>query len=52
MKDYIVNYRLKGDKNSQIFETALTANNINDGRKLAKQDLEKEYTLVKIRLSK
>ena len=51
MKEYIVNYRLRGNKNSEVFETSLNANNLSEAKKYAKQDIETEYVIIKVRLA-
>ena len=51
MKEYTVNYREKGNKEGQVFETSVTANNLEEAREYAKQDLDDCYVIVKVRLA-
>ena len=51
MKEYTVNYREKGNKEGQDFETSVTANKLEEAREYAKQDLDDCYVIVKVRLA-
>lgn len=51
MKEYTVNYREKGNKEGQVFETSVTANNTKEAREFARQDLDENYTIIKVHLS-
>lgn len=50
MKEYIVNYREKGNTKGQVFETSVTASNTKEAREFARQDLDDNYTIVKVYL--
>ena len=50
MKEYTVNYREKGNTKGQIFETSVTANNTKEAREFARQDLDENYTIIKVHL--
>lgn len=52
LKEYIVNYRLKGDKNGDIFETYVCAKNRKLAEKYAREDLEKIFTIISIKLNR
>lgn len=51
MREYIINYRERGKKKSQIFETSVTAYNIKQAYAYAREDLDQCYIIIKIRLA-
>ena len=51
MKEYIVNCRERGNKKGQVFETSVTADNIKKAEEYAREDLDKCYVIIKIRLA-
>lgn len=51
-KEYKVNYRRKGMIYNEIFETIVTATSLQQAKLLARQDLSKEYTIIKVSLNK
>ena len=51
MKEYTINYRAKGNKEGQVYETSLTADSIKEARKEARLDLDSTYTIVSVKLS-
>lgn len=52
MKEYIVNYRLKGNKNGDIFETSVWAKNRKLAEKYAREELSKVFTITSIKLNR
>ena len=51
MKEYIVNYKERGNKKGQVFETSVTADNIKQAYEYAREDLDKCYVIVNVRLA-
>ena len=51
LKEYVVKYRDKGNKNGPVFETSVTAYNTNDARRYAREDLFECYTIVSVKLA-
>lgn len=51
MREYIINYRERGKKKSQIFETSVTAKNIKQAYDYAREDLDPSYVIINVRLA-
>lgn len=51
MKEFIINYRIRGNKNGKIYETSLTADNRKEAINAARMDLDEEYVIVRVRLA-
>lgn len=47
-KEFKGYYRKKGNSNNQLFETSVTAENVEQATEYIKSDLEDKYTLVKV----
>jgi len=48
MNEYNGYYRKKGNKNHILFETTVEAANARDAERYIREDLESQYTLVKV----
>ena len=52
MKEYTVLYRERGNKQGQIFETSVTADNAKEAKEGAREDLFECYVIVSVKLSR
>ena len=51
MKEYTVIYRKKGNKDGQLFETSVTADNLKEAKEGAREDLMDCYTILSVKLA-
>lgn len=51
-KEYTVLYRERGNKQGQIFETSVTADNAKVAKEGAREDLFECYVIVSVKLSR
>lgn len=49
MKEYIVRYREKWNKNGQVFETTVTAKSVKEATEGARSDLLDIYVIVSVK---
>ena len=52
LKEYTVLYRERGNKQGQIFETSVTADNAKEAKEGAREDLFECYVIVSVKLSR
>lgn len=52
MKEYRVNYRARGDKAAEVFETITTNRNLAEARRAAREDIESGYVIVSVKLAR
>ena len=51
-KEYTILYRERGNKQGQIFETSVTADNAKEAKEGAREDLFECYVIVSVKLSR